>query len=99
MSWGYVAAAVISAAVSYDQGERAKQQQEEAQNNANARAKEAAKKAELARNKANRRAPDRASIMANAARAGARGASSTMLTGPQGVTGALPLGGSTLLGS
>ncbi|MGA9069077.1 MAG: hypothetical protein WB424_02410 [Terracidiphilus sp.] len=53
----------------------------------------------VAENAANQQTPNIAAILARAQQMGNSGLSSTMLTGPGGVTGALPLGKNTLLGS
>lgn len=99
MAWGYVAAAAIGALVSYDQSQRAASAQEQAQRLAEDQSRKQAAAADIAMNRANQKKPNANAALAAAAQAGQGGLSGTMLTGPQGVTGGLPLGGSTLLGS
>jgi len=71
-----------------------------AQQTAEANALSSERKAAVAENAANKRAPNVASILARAATMGNSGLSSTMLTGPGGVSsGGLDLGKSTLLGA
>lgn len=55
--------------------------------------------AAVASNAANQQTPNVSAILRRAATMGSSGLSSTMLTGPGGVTGGLNLGKTTLLGS
>lgn len=98
MSWAMVAVAavgLVSAGMSYSQG----QQQLKAQTNAANQAREDAQKAEKlqteANNAVNKKRPDVSGLLA----ANSGGGSPTMLTGPQGVSSPLGLGSTTLLGS
>lgn len=100
-------ALALSTAYTIYSGERAAkdqqealQRQKEAQTQAENRAITQTQLSEQAQNKANQKVPDITSIMQNAQKAAAGGASSTMLTGPGGIdTSSLQLGKSTLLGS
>lgn len=75
-------------------------QQREAQQKAEASAAKQEKAAEEATNRALAKTPDTNAIMSAAEQSGKGGASSTMLTGPQGVDpNALELGKKTLLGA
>lgn len=74
-------------------------QQNQAQQTAEANSLSTERQAAVAQNAANQQVPNTAAILARAAQMGNQGLSSTMLTGPTGVTGSLPLGKSTLLGS
>lgn len=83
------------------QGEQKKSlaSQNQAQQEAEANSLSTERQAAVAQNAANQQTPNVASILARAAQMGNSGLSSTMLTGPGGVTGGMPLGKSTLLGS
>jgi uncharacterized protein HemX len=83
-----------------DVQKKALQQQRQAQTQAEQQALDQQRRSEQAQNAANQKTPDLSAILARAATSGASGVSSTMLTGPGGVsTGGLNLGGKTLLGS
>lgn len=73
--------------------------QNQAQQKAEAASLSTQRQSAVAQNAANQQTPNVASILARASQMGNQGLSSTMLTGPGGVTGAMPLGKSTLLGS
>jgi hypothetical protein len=73
--------------------------QNEAQQKSEANSLSTERQSLEAQNAANQKKPDVASILARAAQAGNAGTSSTMLTGPGGVTSGMTLGKSTLLGS
>ncbi len=73
--------------------------QNEAQQKAEAASLSTERQSAVAQNAANQQTPNVASILARASQMGNTGLSSTMLTGPGGVTGAMPLGKNTLLGS
>ena len=90
------ASAIASAAAAYDNSRQQKKAAEQAANNA----RRQEKAAEEANNRTNQHKPDTNALLDAAQQAGKAGASSTMLTGTQGVgTGALPLSKNTLLGS
>lgn len=73
--------------------------QNQAQQQAEANALSTERKSEVAQNAANQRTPNIAAILQRAATMGSTGLSSTMLTGPTGVSSSsLNLGKSTLLG-
>lgn len=92
-------AAVAGTAYSVYSGERAADAQASAQKQAKALALKQEKAAEEANNRANQKRADTMSILDSAAQAGRSGASSTMLTGPQGIDpAALTLGKNSLLG-
>lgn len=74
-------------------------QQNTAQQTAESNALSTERKSEVAQNAANQQVPNVAAILAKAAQMGNQGLSSTMLTGPTGVTSGMNLGKSTLLGS
>lgn len=100
------AAAVGSAAYGVYNGQqqqgaqkKALAQQTQAQQQAEANALSTERKSEVAQNAANQQVPNVAAILARAAKMGNQGISSTMLTGPAGVTAPLSLGKTTLLGS
>lgn len=97
-AWIAIATAA-SVAVTYDQGQKARSAQEQAQRLAEESARKQAAAADIAMNRANQKKPNINASLAAAQAAGQGGMSGTMLTGPQGVTGGLPLGGNTLLGS
>lgn len=78
---------------------RALASQNQAQQEAEANSLSTERQAAVAQNEANQQTPNVASILARAAQMGNSGLSSTMLTGPGGVTGGMPLGKNTLLGS
>lgn len=81
-----------TAATSIYQGEKARQAQHQAADQARA-------EADQAFNRANPKKPDAAQMLYDNQRANGGGAVSTMLTGPQGIDpGSLSLGKSTLLG-
>ncbi len=106
ISWAMIGSAVLGAGTSMDAQRKARNQAEEAATQAKQQADEAAKQQQAqaeqqqaqAEQQFNRQNPRQAS--ASMLNAGSRGgASSTMLTGPQGVDpGALTLGKSSLLG-
>jgi uncharacterized protein HemX len=73
--------------------------QNTAQDKAEANSLSTSRKSAVAENEANQKTPDVASILARAQQMGNKGQSSTMLTGPGGVTSGMSLGKSTLLGS
>jgi hypothetical protein len=92
-------AAAIGTAYSIYSGERASNAQEKAQNQARANADRQAAAADQAFNRANQKQPDASAILSASGQAGRPGASSTMLTGPAGITpDMLNLGKNTLLG-
>lgn len=94
-----VAAVVVSAGVSYYNGQQQATANKKAMAQAQANADRQAKQAEEDMNRANQKKPDTSAILAAAQQSGKAGASGTMLTGPQGVDpSALSLGKSTLLG-
>ena len=104
-----VAAVVIGAvSVGYQvySGEKQRQQQkkqlklqEQANQDARTRAKEAADRADIETNRANRKRADVAAIQSKEEQAALTGPAGTMLTGSQGVNpDNLTLGGNTLLG-
>ena len=106
MSGGITATTVLAAAAaagtaySIYSGERQASAQNKAQKQAKATAEQQAKVAEEATNKASQKSPDTSAILSAAEQSGKAGASSTMLTGSQGVdASSLALGRSTLLGS
>ena len=74
-------------------------QQNQAQQTAVAQSLSTQRNSEVAQNAANQQTPNVAAILQRAATMGNAGLSSTMLTGPTGVTGGMNLGKSTLLGS
>ncbi len=82
-----------------DAQKKALAQQTTAQQTAEANSLSTERQSAVAENAANQQTPNVASILARAAQMGNSGLSSTMLTGPGGVTGSMPLGKSTLLGS
>lgn len=73
--------------------------QNEAQQKAEAASLSTQRESAVAQQAANQQTPNVASILARASQMGNTGLSSTMLTGPGGVTGGIPLSKSTLLGS
>ena len=101
-----VASTVVSAGVSYYQGQQQKKQQKkqlamqkQANEDAKTRAKEAADRADIEQNRANRKRADVAAIQSKEEQAALTGPAGTMLTGVQGVDpDNLTLGGNTLLG-
>lgn len=101
-----VASTVVSAGVSYFQGQSQKRQQEkqlamQRQANADARkrADEAKQQSEIEMNKANRKRTGVAAIQSKEEQAAMTGPAGTLLTGNQGVAPEnLTLGGNTLLG-
>lgn len=92
----FAVTAVAALAYTVYSGERAAKAQASAQAQAKAAAQAQADAADQATNRANQKKPDTAAALSAAAQSGASGVSSTLLTGPAGVT--LPLGKSTLLG-
>lgn len=74
-------------------------QQTQAQQTAEANSLSTERQSAIAQNAANQQTPNVSAILARAAQQGNQGLSSTMLTGPGGVTTGLNLGKSTLLGS
>jgi hypothetical protein len=98
---GYVsaAAAIVGAAVSYQNGQNQKKAAADALSQQRNQANEQARQADEANNRANMKQADTSAILSAAQQAGKAGASGTMLTGPQGIdTAALSLGKNTLLG-
>ena len=83
------------------QGEQKKAmaEQTQTQQQAEANALSTERQSAIAENAANAKTPNVAAILARAAQMGNQGLSSTMLTGPGGVTGPMSLGKNTLLGS
>lgn len=73
--------------------------QTQSQQQAEANSLSTERQAAVAQNAANQQTPNVAAILARAATMGNNGLSSTMLTGPTGVTSGMNLGKSTLLGS
>lgn len=102
MSWAITAVAaavVISAGVSYQNGQQQAKQNKAAMQQAKDNADRQASQAEQDMNRANQKRADPSAILSAASQGGKSGASGTMLTGPQGVDpSALSLGKSTLLG-
>lgn len=102
MSWAITAVAaavVVSAGVSYYNGQQQAAANKRAMNQAKDNADKQAKQAEQDFNRANQKAPDTNALLSAAQQSGKAGASGTMLTGPQGVDpNSLSLGKSTLLG-
>jgi hypothetical protein len=102
-----VASTVVSAGVSYFQGQSQKRQQEkqlamQRQANADARkrADEAKQQSEIAMNKANPKRADVSALSSKEQQAALVGSGGTLLTGNQGVEIAQEnLGGNTLLGA
>lgn len=93
------AAAIVSAIYGIYSGERAKDAQSSAQEQAHDNAIAQAKAADQATNRANQKRPDTSAILSAAQQAGRAGASGTMLTGSQWVDpSSLTLGKNTLLG-
>ena len=91
--------AILGAGTSYMQGKKAAKAQKRAIAANEASAAKESQRAEEAYNKANQKMPDIASILAGNRAASTQGVGATFLTGAKGVApGALPLGGSTLLG-
>lgn len=94
-----VFAAVISAGVSYYNGQQQAKHNKQAMAQAQANADRQAKQAEEDMNRANQKSPDTSALLSAAQQAGKAGISGTMLTGPQGIDpSTLMLGKSTLLG-
>lgn len=80
-------------------GTTARRAQEKAMKEARQAAKRQASLADQAMNRANQKTPNIAAILASNKRSAASGNSSTLLTGPSGVSpGTVPLGRNTLLG-
>ena|SRR5579875_301842 len=73
--------------------------QNKAQQQAEANALSTQRQSEVAQDATNQQKPNVAAILQRAATMGNAGLSSTMLTGPTGVSGGLNLGKTTLLGS
>lgn len=105
---GIVGAAAAAGSTAYgiyngqqQQGEQKKAlaAQRTAQQEATAASLSTERKSEVAQNAANQKTPDVAAILKRAATMGNAGLSSTMLTGPTGVTKGMSLGKATLLGS
>lgn len=103
MSFAITAAvtAVVSTGYSIYAGERAKDQQKQAQQEARVAAQKQATQADQAFNAANKKKPDVNAMLQNNQAAGDMGGGgATMLTGPTGVDpAALTLGKNTLLGA
>ena len=101
-----IASTVVSAGVSYYQGQQQKKQQQKQleqqrrfNEEAKTRAKEAKDQADIEQNRANRKRADVAAIQSKEEQASLTGPAGTMLTGTTGVpTENLTLGGNTLLG-
>lgn len=74
-------------------------QQKLAQEQAERQSLSTERKSAVAQNEASQQTPDVAAILKRAATMGNGGLSSTMLTGPAGVTNGMQLGKKTLLGS
>lgn len=92
--------AAVGVGYSIYAGERANEQQQQAQNEARRQAAENAKQADIANNRANQKKADVNALLKANQDAAQAGGSSTMLTGPGGVDPAsLNLGKNTLLGA
>lgn len=102
MSWAITAVAaavVVSAGVSYYNGQQQAKQNRQAMRQAKANADKQATQAEQEMNRANQKQPDTNALLSAAQQSGRAGASGTMLTGPAGIDpSSLSLGKSTLLG-
>lgn len=102
MSWAITAVAaavVVSAGVSYYNGQQQAKANERAMNQAKDNADKQEKQAEEAMRRQNQKQPDTNALLSAAQQGGKAGASGTMLTGPGGIDpSALNLGKSTLLG-
>ena len=93
------AAVVVSAGVSYYNGQEQKKAAEKASQQAQNNANQQATAAEQAFNKTNQKRPDTSAILSAASQSAKGGESGTMLTGPLGVNpNQLNLGKNTLLG-
>lgn len=100
MSYATAVAAVVGAAVAYQNGQEQKKSAEASMNQAKANALKQEKQADQDANRMNQKKPDTAGILAAASQAGKGGVAGTMLTGPAGVDpNTLSLGKNTLLGS
>lgn len=93
-----VGASLLATGASVYTAEKARSQQGKAMQQAQAQAANAAKQNEIESNRANARSPDLNAIMGRNASGNAGGVGSTMLTGPQGVTGGMSLAPTSLLG-
>ena len=102
MSWAITAVAaavVVSAGVSYYNGQQQAAANKKAMQQAKENADRQAQLAEQDMNRANQKKADSNALLSAAQQSGKAGASGTMLTGPQGIdTSNLSLGKSTLLG-
>ena len=102
MSWAITAVAaavVVSAGVSYYNGQQQASANRRAMDQAQSNADRQAKQAEEDMRRQNQKQPDTNALLSAAQQGGKAGASGTMLTGPQGVDpNSLALGKSTLLG-
>ena len=89
----------LSAGMQYDQGEKARKAQQDANSQATAAATKQAELADQANNKANAKSPDLMGLSSQNALDAKGGVGSTMLTGPAGIDAkSLMLGRTTLLG-
>lgn len=102
MSWAITAVAaavVVSAGVSYYNGQQQTAANKKAMQQAKENADRQAQLAEQDMNRANQKKADSNALLSAAQQSGKAGAYGTMLTGPQGIdTSNLSLGKSTLLG-
>ena len=90
----------LTAGVQYDQGEKARKAQQDANNQAKDAATKQAEMADQANNKANAKTPDLLGLSSQNTLDAKGGVGSTTLTGPQGVDPkSLLLGKTTLLGA
>lgn len=95
-----IGAAVIGAGASAIQGSKSRKQAQQVQASNERQAQQQAQRAEEQFNRANQKQPGVAAMFDRNRRAAGGGVGSTFLTGIGGVpTGALPLGGGSLLGS
>lgn len=102
MSWAITAVAaavVVSAGVSYYNGQQQAKANKAAMQQAQTNAEKQEKLAQEQMGRANQKQPDTAALLSAAQQSGKSGPSGTMLTGPQGIDpNSLSLGKSTLLG-
>lgn len=96
---GGTAYSIVNGQAQQGTQKKALAQQNQAQQTAEAASLSTERQSAVAQNAANQQTPNVASILSRAAQMGNAGTSSTMLTGPGGATGGMPLGKSTLLGS
>jgi hypothetical protein len=100
MSGVTTAVAVASAAIAYDNGQQQKKAAKRASQQAQANADKQALAADEATNRANQKRASTGAALDSALQSGKAGASSTMLTGAQGIDPTkLNLGKNTLLGA